>query len=107
MSILEPALEGMGIEITPLTWFAIVFVSYFIVGFGPSIFDFRANRFRDMDTGRFIKWESALLFGTLTEILILSVEYKAMSFIDIIGAIFALLICIILTIILGRSTRKY
>ena len=107
MGILEPALEGIGIEITPLTWFAIVFVSYFIIGFGPSIFDFGANRFRDTDTGRFIKWESALLFGTLTEILILSVEYKTMGFIDIIGAIFALLICIILTIALGRSTRRY
>jgi hypothetical protein len=106
MSILVSALEGMGIEITPLTWFVIVFVSYFIIGFGPSIFDFKANRFRHKDTGRFIKWESALLFGTSTEILILFVEYKTMGFTDIVGAFFALIICIILTITLGISTRK-
>lgn len=107
MSVLEPVLEGIGIEINPLTWFAIVFLSYFIIGFGPSVFDFRANRFRNTNTGRFIKWESALLRGTFAEFLILSVEYKTMGFINIIGALFALLICIILTIILGKSTRTY
>ena len=106
MSILEPILEGMGIEINPLTWFAIVFVSYFIIGFGPSIFDMRANRFRNTNTGRFIRWESALLLGTFAEIFILSVEYKTMGFTDKIGGVFALFICIILTIILGKSTRR-
>ena len=107
MSILEHAFETIGVEITPLTWFLIVFVSYFFIGFGSSKFNFKANRFYDTHTGRFVKWENVLFFGILAEILLMTVAFKTMGFWDVVGAISSLFICILLTILLGRSTRKY
>ena len=61
---LEIIFEAFGMDVG-FEWFGLTVAAYFIFGFGSCVFDRRAWRFRDTSTGRFIKWESALIFGTL------------------------------------------
>ena len=107
MNPLEIIFEAFGMDMGLIEWFGLTVAAYFIFGFGSCVFDRRAWRFRDTSTGRFIKWESALIFGTIGDVLIIYGLYNTMDFLDKISSIFGLLICITLTVIFGRSTRKY
>ena len=104
---LEIIFEAFGMDVGLIGWFGLTVAAYFIFGFGSCVFDRRVWRFRDTSTGRFIKWESALIFGTIGDILIICGLYDTMGFWDKISSILGLLICIILTFIFGISTRKY
>ena len=107
MNPLEVIFEAFGVNIGPFEWLILTIAAYFIFGFGCCVFDPRAWRFRDASTGRFIKWESVLIFGTLGGVLVMYGLFDTMSFWDKVGSIFGLLISVVLTIIFGISTRRY
>lgn len=107
MNPFEAIFEAFGMNVGPFEWFGLTILTYFLCGFGGCVFDLRVWRFRNTSTGRFIKWESALIFGTVGDLFVMSGLYNTMGFWEIISSIFGLLICIALTIVFGISTRKY
>jgi hypothetical protein len=97
--------EASGFSVGPLEWFLLTIVGYFLLGFGGMTFDFTCNRFRNSGNGQFVKWEFALLFGGLIELVLIFALKDTMGFLDLISSFIAWLICIGLTIVVGLNTR--
>ncbi len=106
MNPIESIVLALGINIGPVEWFIINIAAYFLVGFGGYVFDLRAWRFRNQSTGRFVKWETTLILGTATDIIIFYAMLENTTLMDKLSSIAGLILCILLTIRIGRSTRN-
>lgn len=103
----EMIADSMGMELGIGSWFAVTILGYLFFGFGGCVFDSTCMRFRNTSSGRFVKWEVPLFVGTIGDILMIKVMADTMSIGEIFEAVIGLLICIGLTVILGRSTRNH
>jgi hypothetical protein len=105
MNPLMQIAEAFGISVGPIEWFFLTILGYFLLGFGGMSFDITCNRFRNSGNGQFVKWEFALLFGGLIELVIIFALKDTMGFFDLLSSLVAWIICIGLTILLGLNTR--
>ena len=90
----------------PIAWVVLTIVVYFIFGFGGYKFNWGAMRVIDKSTGRFVKWERALFFGIASNVCVFWLMHGSMSSADKYYWFLGLMMCITLSIILGRLTRK-
>ena len=102
---LQSIAQSLGID-EPIAWLVLTIIIYLFFGFGRYIFDKDAWRFRDKVTGRFVKWETVLCFGTTGNICFFLLIHESMSSVDQYYWFLSLVMCTILTIIIGISTRK-
>ena len=106
MNPIESIVLALGINIGPLEWFTINIAAYFIIGFGGCVFDPRVWRFRDQSSGRFVRWETPLIIGTTADIIIFCAMFENTTLMDKFSSIAGLMLCILLTIRIGTSTRN-
>lgn len=102
---IHSTIQLVGID-NPAGWFVLTIIAYLIFGFGGCVFDQRVWRFRDKSTGQFVKWEAVFFTGTVIDSFIIYLIYGDIGYVDRLSSISSLAICAILTIILGKSTRR-
>jgi|LGVF01.2.fsa_nt_gb hypothetical protein len=102
---IQSTIQLVGID-NPAGWFVLTIIAYLIFGFGGCVFDQRVWRFRDKSTGQFVKWEVVVFTGTVIDGFIIYLMYGFMGYVDKLSSISSLMICVILTIMLGKRTRR-
>ena len=75
---IQSLIQSIGFD-EPIIWFILTIAAYLAFGFGGCYFDSRVGRHRNISTGRFVKWETVLIFGTIPNSCILYLMHNSVT----------------------------